>query len=194
MNIPADIWLTRSDFCAECVLKKLCFPAGVLLHSSLDPHYLRNMCFNTGMGTFQNFCPPSGCRASCSFKSMAGIAFLSGDCLFCLPGLYQERISWWLGEGDDFLWLKGEEITSRKAEDAFSCLSMTALLFFPCLVGIFHIVRKKSRMVLFLFPMSSPQKRDHVMQNKIKKLESGWQDLPTSGMQIALFFLLVYGV
>lgn len=89
MNIPADAWLVRSDFCAECVPKKLCFPAGVLLHTGLDPHYLRNMCFNTGMGAFQHFCPPptppSGCRASCFFKSMAGVAFLSGDCLFCRP-------------------------------------------------------------------------------------------------------------
>lgn len=58
MNIPADAWLVRSDFCAECVPKKLCFPAGVLLHTGLDPHYLRNMCFNTGMGAFQHFCPP----------------------------------------------------------------------------------------------------------------------------------------
>lgn len=30
------------------------------------------------------------------------------------------------------------------------------------------------------------------MQNK--KLESTWQDLPTSDMQITLYFLLVYGL
>lgn len=27
-----------------------------------------------------------------------------------------------------------------------------------------------------------------------KKLKSGWQDLPTSDMQITLYFLLVHGV
>lgn len=148
MNIPADAWLVRSDFCAECVPKKLCFPAGVLLHTSLDPHYLRNMCFNTGMGAFQHFCPPPPPPPVAAVlpvfsKAWLGLPFSVG--IACSAGLsnYQEQISWWLGEGDDFLWLKGEEVTFRNAEDAFSRLSVAALLFFTCLVETFLIVGEK---------------------------------------------------
>lgn len=148
MNIPADAWLVRSDFCAECVPKKLCFPAGVLLHTGLDPHYLRNMCFNTGMGAFQHFCPPPPPPPVAAVlpvfsKAWLGLPFSVG--IACSAGLsnYQEQISWWPGEGDDFLWLKGEEVTFRNAEDAFSRLSMAALLFFTCLVETFLIVGEK---------------------------------------------------
>lgn len=98
-----------------------------------------------------------------------GLLFSVGiACSACL-GNYHGQISWWLGAGDDFLWLKGEEITSRNAEDAFSCLSMTALFFFPCLVGIFLTVRKKEAEQNFV-SLPSPQKIHHVMQNKIKSL------------------------
>ena len=72
--------LIIADFCAECVSKKLGFPARVLLHTSLHPHYLKNMHFNTGMGTAQNFCPATGYHGSCFSAVLLGLPFAGIAC------------------------------------------------------------------------------------------------------------------
>lgn len=87
-------------------------------------------------------------------------------------------------------------------------LIIAFLLISPCLVDYLSYWQEKEKKRLNRVLILSPQKQNNqkkkpkqknnqqnqtqIMQNK--KLESNWQNLPTSDMQIPLCFLPIYGV
>lgn len=88
---------------------------------------------------------------------------------------------WWFP-----LWLKAEEVTSKNSGETLFCFYLVIAFFLisPHLVDTLSYCEEGTE-----FWFHHPQKGD-----QIKKLKSSWQGLPTSHMQITLYFLLVYDV